>query len=151
MISTKEGIDVSSFIQFSATLLSFSQLDKVKYLINKLFDSFTKRTIACIQDILPLLFAPTRIVCFSPKSSVQFFNLQKIRICIFEILIVFLFSKILDSLLLFQRTNQQLSILLGYDIAVQALNYYLAFIGCMNHAVLAFILSDDALTYAAVI
>ena len=29
--------------------------------------------------------------------------------------------------------------LLGNDIAVQALNYYLALIGCMHHAVLAFI------------
>ena len=32
--------------------------------------------------------------------------------------------------------------LLGYDIAIQALNYHLAFIGCMNHAVLAFIQTD---------
>ena len=48
------------------------------------------------------------------------------------------------------RTNKQLSILLGYDIAIQALNYYLAFIGCMNYAVLAFIQSD-AITYAAAI
>ena len=32
--------------------------------------------------------------------------------------------------------------LLGYDIAIQALNYHLAFIGCMNHAVLTFIQSD---------
>ena len=32
--------------------------------------------------------------------------------------------------------------LLGYDIAIQALNYHLAFIGCMYHAVLAFIQSD---------
>ena len=32
--------------------------------------------------------------------------------------------------------------LLGYYIAVQALNYHLAPIGCMNHAVLAFIQAD---------
>ena len=32
--------------------------------------------------------------------------------------------------------------LLGYDIAIQSLNYHLAFIGCMNHAVLTFIQSD---------
>ena len=52
-----------------------------------------------------------------------------------------LLSKLLDSLFLFQRTDKQLSILLGYDIAIQALNYHLAFFGCMNHAVLAFIQS----------
>ena len=50
-----------------------------------------------------------------------------------------LVSKFLKSLFLFQRANKQLSILLGYDIAIQALNHHLAFIGCMNHAVLAFI------------
>ena len=43
-----------------------------------------------------------------------------------------------------------MSILLGYDIAIQALNYHLAFIGCMNHAVLAFI-QADVLAYAAAI
>ena len=32
--------------------------------------------------------------------------------------------------------------LLGYDIAIQALNYYLAFIGCMDHTVLAFVQPD---------
>ena len=32
--------------------------------------------------------------------------------------------------------------LFGYDIAIQALNYHLAFIGCMNRTVLAFIQSD---------
>ena len=46
-----------------------------------------------------------------------------------------LLSKLLDSLFLLQRADKQLSILLGYDIAIQALNYYLAFIGCMNHAI----------------
>ena len=61
-----------------------------------------------------------------------------------------LFSKLFNPLFLFQRANKQLSILLGYDIAIQALNYHLAFIGCMNHAVLAFIQSD-AITYAAAI
>ena len=44
----------------------------------------------------------------------------------------------------------RLSILLGYDIAIQALNYHLALIGSMNHTVLAFILSD-VLAYAAAI
>ena len=61
-----------------------------------------------------------------------------------------LISKLLNSLLLFQGTDKQLSILLGYDIAIQALNYYLAFIGCMNYAVLSFI-QADVLAYAAVI
>ena len=61
-----------------------------------------------------------------------------------------LISKLLNSLLLFQGTDKKLSILLGYDIAIQALNYHLAFIGCMNHAVLAFIQSD-VLAYAAAI
>ena len=55
---------------------------------------------------------------------------------------LFLLLKLLNSLFLFQRANKQLSILLGYDIAIQALNYHLAFIGCMNHAVLAFIQAD---------
>ena len=53
-----------------------------------------------------------------------------------------LFSKVLDSLFLFQRANKQLSVLLGNDIVIQALNYHLAFIGCMNHTVLAFIQAD---------
>ena len=53
-----------------------------------------------------------------------------------------LVSKFLNSLFFFQRANKQLSILLCYDIAIQSLNYHLAFIGCMNHAVLAFIQSD---------
>ena len=53
-----------------------------------------------------------------------------------------LLSKLLNFLFLFQRADKQLSILLGNDIAIQALNYYLAFIGCMNHTVLAFIQSD---------
>ena len=50
-----------------------------------------------------------------------------------------LLSKLLNFLFLFQRADKQLSILLGYDIAIQALNYYLAFIGCMDHAVLAIV------------
>ena len=50
-----------------------------------------------------------------------------------------LFSKLFNSLFLFQRTNQQLSELLGYDIAIQAQNYHLALIGSMNYEVLAFI------------
>ena len=60
----------------------------------------------------------------------------------FQQYIFILFTKFFNSLLLFQRTDQQLSILLGYDIAIQALNYHLAFIGCMNHAVPAFIQAD---------
>ena len=56
-----------------------------------------------------------------------------------HITVILLFPKLFNSLFLFQRANKQLSILLGYDIAIQALNYHLAFIGCMNHAVLAFI------------
>ena len=32
--------------------------------------------------------------------------------------------------------------LYGYDIAIQSLNYHLAFIGCMNRTVLAFIQSN---------
>ena len=55
---------------------------------------------------------------------------------------VLLHAKFFDSRLLLQRANQQLSVLLGYKIAIQALNYHLAFIGCMNHTVLAFIQSD---------
>ena len=50
-----------------------------------------------------------------------------------------LLSEFLDSLFFFQRADKQLSILFGYDIAIQALNYYLAFIGCMNHAVVAIV------------
>ena len=50
-----------------------------------------------------------------------------------------LFPKLFNPLFFLQRANKQLSILLGYDIALQALNYHLAFIGCMNHTVLAFI------------
>ena len=53
-----------------------------------------------------------------------------------------LLSKLLNFLFLFQRADKQLSILLGYDVAIQALNYYFAFIGCMYHAVLAFIQAD---------
>ena len=53
-----------------------------------------------------------------------------------------LLSKLFNPLFLLQRADKQLSILLGYDIAIQALNYYFAFIGCMYHAVLAFIQSD---------
>ena len=34
------------------------------------------------------------------------------------------------------------AILLGYNIAIQALHHHLAFIGCINHAVLAFIQAD---------
>ena len=37
----------------------------------------------------------------------------------------------------------------GYDIAIQALNYHLAFIGCMNHAVLA-VVETDILAYLGV-
>ena len=47
-------------------------------------------------------------------------------------------------------SRQAVAILLGYDIAIQALNYHLAFIGCMKHAVLAFI-QADVLAYAAAI
>ena len=32
--------------------------------------------------------------------------------------------------------------LFGYDVAIQALNYHLAFIGCMNHAVFAVVEED---------
>ena len=41
------------------------------------------------------------------------------------------------------------SILLGYYVAIQAQNYDLAFISCMNHAVLAFI-QADILTYLGI-
>ena len=51
-------------------------------------------------------------------------------------------KKIFNSLFLFQRTDKQLSILLSYNITIHTLNYHLAFIGCMNHAVLTFIQSD---------
>ena len=53
-----------------------------------------------------------------------------------------LLSKLFNPLFLLQRADKQLSILLGYDIAIQALDYHLAFIGCMNHTVLAFMQSD---------
>ena len=53
-----------------------------------------------------------------------------------------LLSKLFNPLFLLQGADKQLSILLGYDIAIQALNYHFTFIGCMNHAVLAFIQSD---------
>ena len=45
---------------------------------------------------------------------------------------LFLLSKLLNPLFFLQRADKQLSILLGYDIAIQALNNHLAFIGCMN-------------------
>ena len=60
----------------------------------------------------------------------------------YYLFLISLLSKFFNSLFLLQRANKQLSILLGYDIAIQALNYHLAFIGCMNHAVLAFIQAD---------
>ena len=53
-----------------------------------------------------------------------------------------LLSKLFNPLFLLQGADKQLSILLGNDIAIQALNYHFAFIGCMNHTVLAFIQSD---------
>ena len=53
-----------------------------------------------------------------------------------------LLSKLLNPLFLLQRADKQLAVLLGYYIAVQALNYHLTFIGCMNHAVFAFIQAD---------
>ena len=53
-----------------------------------------------------------------------------------------IFQTLFNSLFLFQRANKLLSVLLGYDIAIQALNYHLAFIGCRKHVVLAFIQSD---------
>ena len=43
------------------------------------------------------------------------------------------FSSLLKSLFFLQRADKQLSILLGNDIAIQTLNYHLAFISCMNH------------------
>ena len=60
-----------------------------------------------------------------------------------------LLSKLFNPLFLLQRADKQLSILLGDDIAIQALNYYLAFIGGMNHAVLAFI-QAYVLTYLGI-
>ena len=53
-----------------------------------------------------------------------------------------LLSKLHNPLFLFQRADKKLAVLLGYDIAIQALNYHLAFIGCMNHTVFAFIQAD---------
>ena len=53
-----------------------------------------------------------------------------------------LFPKLLNSLFLLQRANKQLSVLLGYDIAIQSLNYHFDFIGPMNHAVITFIQAD---------
>ena len=50
-----------------------------------------------------------------------------------------LLSEFLDSLFFFQRADKQLSMLFCYYIAIQALNYYLAFIGCMDHAVVAIV------------
>ena len=53
-----------------------------------------------------------------------------------------LFPKFFSSLFFLQVTDQQMSVLFGYDIAIQALNYHLTFIGCMNHTVLVFIQAD---------
>ena len=53
-----------------------------------------------------------------------------------------LLSKLFNPLFLLQRADKQLAVLLGYYIAIQALNYHLAFICCMNYAILAFIQSD---------
>lgn len=61
-----------------------------------------------------------------------------------------LISKLFNPMFLLQGADKQLSILLGYDIAIQTLNYHPAFIGCMNYAVLSFI-QADVLAYAAVI
>ena len=60
-----------------------------------------------------------------------------------------LFSKLVYPLFFLQGANKQLSVLLGYDIAIQTLNNHLAFIGCMNHAVLAFI-QADVLTHLSI-
>ena len=60
-----------------------------------------------------------------------------------------LLSKLFNPLFLLQRADKQLSILLGYDIAIQALNYYFAFICSMNYAVLAFI-QTDVLAYLGI-
>ena len=60
-----------------------------------------------------------------------------------------LFSQVFNPLFLFQWADKQLTVLLDYDIAIQAMNYHLAFIGCMNHAVLAFIQSD-IITYLSI-
>ena len=45
-----------------------------------------------------------------------------------------LLSKLFNPLFLLQRADKQLSILLGYDIAIQALNYHLAFIQAAANA-----------------
>ena len=66
-----------------------------------------------------------------------------------SLFLIFLLSKLFNPLFFFQRADKQLSILLGYYIAIQALNYYLTFIGCMDHAVLAFIQSD-VITYLGI-
>lgn len=52
------------------------------------------------------------------------------------IAIFYLFTKFLYSLFFFQLANQKLSVLLGYDVAIQALNHDLGFISCVDYAVL---------------
>lgn len=64
--------------------------------------------------------------------------------CLNDFLIgkLYLFSKLLYSLLLLQRANKQLSMLFCHNVTIQALNYHLTFIGCMDNTVLAFIQSN---------
>ena len=57
-----------------------------------------------------------------------------------------LFSKFFNSLFLLQRANKQLSVLLGYDIAIQALNYNLVFIDRMSRTGLIYIIKYDNFT-----
>ena len=60
-----------------------------------------------------------------------------------------LFSKLLDSLFFFQRANKQLSVLLGYDVAIQTQNHDLGFICGVDLLVLAFV-EADILAYLGV-
>ena len=53
-----------------------------------------------------------------------------------------LLSKLLNFLFLFQRADKQLSILLGYDVAIQALNHDLYLVGGMDNAVLTIVEAD---------
>lgn len=64
--------------------------------------------------------------------------------CLNDFLIgkLYLFTKLFYSLFFLQLTYKQLSMLFGYNVAIQALNNNLALICSMNHTVLAFIQSD---------
>lgn len=93
-----------------------------------------------MQSVLPYIIISLSVEMIYHHFSFQ--NLLVINLFQTPYLYSLLFTKFFYHLFFFQGTNYQFTLLHGYNVTIQALDYHLTLIGCMDNAVLAFIQSN---------